>query len=57
MYRDEDIHKIKLNIDNITEKAMTIYKTNYEPTLTESKEVYKELLNFIREQKRIIYGN
>ena len=56
MYRDEDIDKIKLNIDNIAEQAMTIYKTNYEPTLSESKEVYKELLNFIREKKRIIYG-
>ena len=56
MYRDEDIDKIKLNIDNIAEQAMTIYKTNYEPTLAESKEVYKELLNFIIEKKRIIYG-
>lgn len=56
MYRDEDIDKIKLNIDNIAEQAMLIYKTNYEPTLAESKEVYKELLNFIIEKKRIIYG-
>ena len=56
MYRDEDIDKIKLNIDNIAEQAMTIYKTNYEPTLSESNKVYKELLNFIREKKRIIYG-
>tara|TARA_B110000971_G_C19966976_1_gene480717 strand:- start:64 stop:1416 length:1353 start_codon:yes stop_codon:yes gene_type:complete len=56
MYRDEDIDRIKLNIDNIAEQALTIYKTNYEPTLSESNEVYKELLNFIREKKRIIYG-
>jgi hypothetical protein len=56
MYREDDIEKIKLNIDNISTKAMTIYKTNYEPTLAESQEVYKELLNFIKEKKKIIYG-
>jgi len=56
MYRYDDIEKIKLNIDNIVEEAITIYKTNYEPTLDESKNVYNELLNFINKKKRIIYG-
>lgn len=56
MYRYDDIEKIKLNLDNIVEEAITIYKTNYEPTLDESRNVYKELLNFIKNKKRIIYG-
>jgi hypothetical protein len=56
MYREEDINIIKNNIDNIAQDAMTIYKTNYEPTLDESNKVYTELLNFIKEKKRIIYG-
>ena len=56
MYRDEDIDIIKNNIDNITQEAMKIYKTNNEPTLAESKLVYTEILNFIKEKNRIIYG-
>lgn len=56
MYRNEDIEIIKMNIDNITEEAMLVYKTNYEPTLKENKEVYAEILNFIKKKNRIIYG-
>ena len=31
MYRYDDIEKIKLNLDNIVEESIKIYKTNYEP--------------------------
>ena len=56
MYREEDIEVIKSNIDNIAENAMHIYKSNNEPTLEESKAVYKIILDFIKNKKRIIYG-
>jgi len=56
MYRYSDIEKIKLNLDNIVEQAAIIYKTNYEPTLDENRKVYQELLNYIRDKKKIIYG-
>lgn len=56
MYREEDIDILKLNIGDIQEKAFIIYKTNYEPTYEESKNVYKYILEFIKEKKRIVYG-
>lgn len=56
MYRNEDIEKIKLNIDTIVENASIIYKNNYEPTLSENKQIYNELINFIINKKRIVYG-
>lgn len=56
MYREEDIEIIKSNIDDITEKAMFIYKTNNEPTYEESKKIYIVILDFIKKKKRIIYG-
>lgn len=56
MYRIEDIEKIKININDIQEKAMITYKSNFEPTLTESKEIYKYILEYIKNKKRIIYG-
>lgn len=56
MYRKEDIDDIKKNIGKIQDNAMLTYKTNYEPTLTESKSVYNYILEFIKSRKRIIYG-
>jgi hypothetical protein len=56
MYREEDIEIIKTNIDNIAEKAMFVYKTNNEPTYEESQKVYKVILDFIKDKKRIVYG-
>jgi hypothetical protein len=56
MYRKEDIDNIKKNIGQIQDNAMLTYKTNYEPTLTESKSVYNYILEFIKSRKRIIYG-
>jgi len=56
MYRDNDIDKLKLNIDNIVNESLLIYKTNYEPTLDESKQIYDIILNYIKINKKIIYG-
>lgn len=56
MYRIEDIDNIRKNIGQIQDEAMLTYKTNYEPTLTESKSVYNYILEFIKSRKRIIYG-
>ncbi len=56
MYRFEDIENIKTNMSYIQEAALTKYKTTYEPTLDESREIYKYILEFIKKKKRIIYG-
>lgn len=51
MFRDDDIDVLKKNIDNIADNAMLHYKTNYEPTITESKTIYNEILSFIEKKK------
>lgn len=56
MHREEDIDIIQKNIDNIIQEADMIYKMNIEPTIDESKEVFKEILSFIKNKKKIIYG-
>jgi hypothetical protein len=56
MYRIEDIDNIKKNISNIQDQAHYVFKTNYEPTLSEYKEVMDCILEFIKNKKRIIYG-
>lgn len=56
MYRIEDIDNVKKNISYIQDKAQHIFKTTYEPTLTEYKEVMECILDFIKNKKRIVYG-
>ena len=56
MYREEDIEIIKLNIDDISDKAMYTYKSNNEPTYEESNNVYKVILDYIKNKKKIVYG-
>jgi len=56
MYRQEDIDKIKLEMDNIVDEAMHIYKTHNEPTLEEAKQVYQVIFDFIKKKNKIIYG-
>lgn len=56
MHREEDIDNIKLNINNIVDKAIFAYKTNNEPTYEESTQIYDEIISFIKDKKRIIYG-
>jgi hypothetical protein len=56
MYRVEDIEKINENIDKIKNESFMEYKTNFEPTLEENSKVYKSLVNFIKDNKLIVYG-
>ncbi len=56
MYRIEDIDNIKKNISNIQDEAHYIFKTTYEPTIGEYKQVMDCILEFIKIKKRIIYG-
>ena len=56
MYRKKDIDKIISNIDKIKNDAEITYQTKIEPTLYEQKEVYTNILNYIKKKKRIIYG-
>lgn len=56
MYRQLDIDTILNNIDKIEDQAKTIYLNSYEPTMDESKNVYKDIKQFIKDKKRIVYG-
>ncbi len=56
MYRIEDIEKIEKHIDKIKDEAANQYKTLYEPTLNEISSVYLAIKNFIRKNKKIVYG-
>ena len=56
MFRVDDVDIIKSNIYDIQDNAMVKYKTTYEPTYAEYKEVQKAILTFISDRKKIIYG-
>jgi len=56
MYRYNDIEKIDKNIDTIIDGAAKQYKTLYEPTLKEMGEVYSFIINYIKTNKRVVYG-
>jgi hypothetical protein len=56
MYRKEDIIKIEANLDKIKNDAAIEYKTVYEPTLIESSKVYKAIKDYIKKNKKIVYG-
>ena len=56
MYRQKDIDMVYENLDKLEEKAKLIYLNSYEPTLTESKNVYKDIKQFIKDKNRIVYG-
>ncbi len=56
MYRQKDLDTILQNLDNIEDNAKTIALNTYEPTLKEVKNVMNEIINFIKEKKRIVYG-
>lgn len=56
MYRHIDEEKILKNLDDLEEKAAMIKLDKYEPTLKEITQVRNEILGFIKEKKRIIYG-
>ena len=56
MYRAVDEEAILKNLSNLEDNAEQIYLNNYEPTMKEIKSVYADIMNFIKEKKRIIYG-
>jgi hypothetical protein len=56
MYRQIDEENILSNLDRLEEQATAIKLNKYEPTLTEINNVRNEILQFIKNKKRIIYG-
>lgn len=56
MYRDEDIDKIRDNIDKIIDSSHDEYKKNYEPTIAEVSKVYRAIKDYIVRTKKIAYG-
>jgi hypothetical protein len=56
MYRPEDILKINENIDKIKEDAQYEYKKNNEPTLDETSNVCKAIIDYIKKKNRVVYG-
>ena len=56
MYRDEDIEKIKDNINKIIDDSHNEYKKSYEPTLIEVAKVYNAIKDYIIRTKKIAYG-
>jgi hypothetical protein len=56
MYRAVDEEAILKNLSSLEDNAKQIYLNNYEPTIHEIKSVYADIMSFIKEKKRIIYG-
>ncbi len=56
MYRAIDEEAILKNLSSLEDEAKQIYLNTYEPTIREIKSVYNEIMNFIKEKRRIIYG-
>lgn len=56
MYRRIDEDTILKNLSSLEETAKQIYLNTYEPTITEINNVYAEIMKFIKDRKRIIYG-
>jgi hypothetical protein len=56
LYTEKDIDAINNEIDNIVDKVIDIKKKNYEPTIYECFKVRDDILKFIKDNKRIIYG-
>ena len=54
--RDKDINIVNDNVDNIIEKARNREIQIIEPTLSEFKKVRSVVLDFIKKEKKIIYG-
>jgi hypothetical protein len=56
MYRQTDLEFIKKNLDYIKDEALKKRQDIIEPTISEYKNVYKAILEFIKKTKRIVYG-
>lgn len=56
MYRQSDIDIIKKSIDKIKDEAESQKLNTLEPTITEFREVYSVILDFLKKTKKKIYG-
>lgn len=56
MYRDIDLEVIKKGMDNIKDEAMKKKLDTLEPTITEFRDVYANIIDYIKKKKKIIYG-
>lgn len=56
MYRDEDIDKIRDNINKIIDSSHNEYKKNYEPTMVEVTKVYNAIKAYVVRTRKIAYG-
>ena len=54
--RKEDIDIVNNNVKDLMEKARLMEITITDPTLSVINEVRKHILNYIKKNKRIIYG-
>jgi len=55
-YSDNDLQIINDNIDTIIDNASRISNNKLEPKQEEYNMIKKEIINFIKENKRIVYG-
>jgi len=56
MYRSVDEEEILKNLGKLEDGAKQIYLNTYEPTIVEINSVYNEIMQFIKDRNRIIYG-
>ncbi len=56
MYRIEDIDDITKEMNKIKDESALEYKKRFEPTTKEISEVYKTIIDFIIDKKRVAYG-
>jgi len=56
MYRQTDLEHIKKNLDYINTEALKKRQEIIEPTMKEFKDVYVAIIEFIKKNKKIVYG-
>ena len=56
LYNEKNIDAINNELDNIIEKVNVVKANNYEPTIKECFAIKKDIINYVKSNKRIIYG-
>jgi len=56
MFSDKDILLIDKNIDNIINDAYITYKQKFCPTTKENEKVYNDILTYIKDNSKMVYG-
>ena len=56
LFTEDDMNTIKKNLDDIVEKAKIKQVNTLEPTIIEYKKVLNIILDFLKKEKRIVYG-